>query len=78
LEYGRKRALDLSFWSGADHRSRPDIPGTQVNFYGCPLRFGHLARPSLGQTGSKADASAEENADYTQNWVGKVEKTVKG
>ena len=49
-----------------------------MNFYGCPLRFGHLVRPSLGQTGSKADASAEENADHTQNWAGKVEKTVKG
>ena len=31
LEYGWECGLDLSVRSGADHRSRPDIPGTQVN-----------------------------------------------
>ena len=46
---GGQCGLDLSFWSGADHRSRPDIPRTQVIFCGCPLRFGDLARPSLGK-----------------------------
>ena len=45
-----------------------------MNFCGCRLRFGDLARPSLGQTGSKANARAEENVRDTQNRVGKVEK----
>jgi hypothetical protein len=35
LEYGWECGLDLFVRSGADHRSRPDIPGAQVNSV-CP------------------------------------------
>ena len=64
--------MDLFGRSSVDHRSRPDIPGTQVNFCGCPLRFGDSARPSLGQTDSNPPDWSRETRMCERIWRGTV------
>jgi hypothetical protein len=39
-----------------------------VNFCGCPLRFGDLARPSLGQTDSNPSSLVPTDAPCVHEW----------